>query len=107
MDFLAILLFHYSLTGGYILSYPALQANCPTLTMLLIVASAAPKGVGHEKLKANFNTSKMLEPRLKDLIDTNFVTITDGRYKLTKRGNLLLGIFSFLRSLLGLPAGIG
>ncbi len=107
VDFLAILLFHYSLAGGYILSYPALQANCPTLTMLLIVARATPKGVEREKLQANFNTSKMLEPRLKDLIDTDFVTITDGRYKLTKKGGLLLGIFGFFRKLLGLTAGIG
>lgn len=106
-DWVAVLLMHLSLSAAYILTYPAMQASCPSLKMLLIIGASMPRGSTHEELKAPFAVENLLIPRIKDLVDARFARESDGYYSITRRGLVVLTPFMLLRRMLGLPRGKG
>lgn len=106
-DWPLVFLLHYALAGAYIMSYPAVQAVSPSLTMLLIVGSAAPRGLTYDELRSHFNSKELLQARLHDLKEGSLAVEVDGWFRLTWRGLLLIRFTGFLRSLLGLPQGKG
>jgi hypothetical protein len=97
LDLTSVFFFHLSLVSAYILTYPAIQAICPSMSMLLIINASMPQGATHEKLKSSFNIEGLLHPRLRDLADNRFVVESDGSFSITKRGVFILGFFMILR----------
>lgn len=107
IECISISLLHLSLAFTYIMSYPAIQAGCPSLSILLIIGDSMPQGITSEELKSTFTTKGLVWLRLKDLVDSNLAVETDGCYTITGSGRLLLGFFMVLRRFLGLPIGEG
>jgi hypothetical protein len=107
LDILSVFFFHLSLVSAYILTYPAAQASCPSLSMLLVISASMPLGSTYEELKSSFNIEGLLQPRLRDLVTSRFVEESDGRFSITKRGVFVLSFFIFIRRILGLPPGKG
>lgn len=106
-EWLSIFFMYFSFVGAYILSYPAIQASCPSLSILLIIRDSMPRGTTYEELKSLFDIKGLVNPRLKDLVDSRFAVEKDGYYTIAKQGKLVLKIFMFLRRFLGLPMGAG
>lgn len=107
VDLAAVLLLYFALVAAYILSYPAMQARCPTLRMVLRIEGAMPRGLAFEELAASFDRRDILEDRIEDLARSGFIRESGKGYAITRRGLVLLKPFLILRSLLGLPAGSG
>lgn len=103
-DWPLVFLLHFALAGAYILSYPAIQAVSPSLAILLVVESSAPQGLTYDELCSHFTAEDLLEARLLDLKDGRLAVESDGWFRLTWRGLLLVRFNRFLRALLGLPA---
>lgn len=106
-DWLGVLLMHLSLVAAYILSYPAIQAKCPSLTMLLLIENSMEKGSTMEELSSAFSDESIRDSRLDDLENDSMVVCRDGYYYMTAKGGLLLWPLIMLRRLLGLPTGEG
>ena len=104
---LLVFLLHFSLSGAYILSYPAIQAVSPSLAILLIVRSYMPDGLAYTELRSHFTVEDLLEARINDLKDALLVTESDGYLRLAPRGFFLIRFTGFLRKLLGLSVGKG
>jgi hypothetical protein len=107
VDIMAVYMFHITLAAAYILTYPALQAQCPTLSMLLIIGHSMPDGAKSDELKSTFEVAHLLEPRLRDLVGSGMVNKIDDSYTITGKGLFILSPLLMLRKLLGLPAGRG
>lgn len=106
-EWASALLMHFSFSSAYILTYPAIQAGCPSLRMLLIIGSGMPDGVTHEELEKEFGVETLFLPRVKDLLGSNFVKEDKGMLTLTATGRILAGFFALYRKAIGLPAGRG
>jgi hypothetical protein len=105
-DLLAVFLLHFSLAGVYIFSYPAAQAISPSLKMLLYIRSSRG-GSTLEELLSGFDERELFEERIRDLIGESLVAEGPDGIELTFSGKRLVGVFIFIRRLLGLPIGKG
>ncbi len=106
-EWASALLMHLSFSSAYILTYPAIQAGCPSLRMLLIIGSGMPEGIAHDNLRNEFGIETLFLPRVKDLLDSGFVKEDKDNLMLTARGRILAGFFALYRKAIGLPAGRG
>ena len=106
-DWLGVLLMHLSLASAYILSYPAIQAKCPSLTMLLLIESSKAKGATRRSLSHAFSDESLRDSRLNDLVNDSMLVCRGGEYYMTAKGGLFLWPLIILRRLLGLPTGEG
>lgn len=104
---LGVLLMHLSLASAYILSYPAIQAKCPSLTMLLLIEDSGRDGSTLEELSLAFTDESLRDSRLDDLVDDSMVVIRGEDYHMTFKGAIFLWPLMMLRRLLGLPSGEG
>ncbi len=106
-DQAAVFLLDFALAAAYIISYPAIQARCPTLQMVLKIDGSMPGGLGFEEIAASFDRRDILEDRIEELARSGLIRESGKGYAITRRGLVLLKPFLILRSLLGLPAGSG
>ncbi|MCR4287057.1 MAG: hypothetical protein NUW09_03485 [Deltaproteobacteria bacterium] len=106
-EWAAAVLMHCSFSSAYILTYPAIQAGCPSLRMLLIIGSGMPEGITHESLRKEFGVETLFLPRIKDMLDSGFVKEDKDNLMLTATGRILAGFFALYRKAIGLPAGRG
>jgi hypothetical protein len=89
----------------YVMTYPALEVESPTLLMIDILARAEPVGLTKDELYRRLSDDVLVIPRIEDLLREDLATETGGRCRLTKRGRRLEQVFSVWRRILG--AGIG
>jgi hypothetical protein len=96
---------HCALSAAYIMSYPAIEADSPSLKIIRVVA-AAPAGMNSAEIKKLFggDMAHGFKERLKK---EAFITGNGQTEALTAKGRVWVGIFSAYRSLLGLPEGKG
>jgi len=102
-----VLLWHLALSAAYIMSYPAIQAECPTLKIILAVRDSMPKGMRVKAINDIFCNDRLLSDRFDDLINDDLISRKDGKWSLSLKGSLLVSFFSIYRKLLGLPLGEG
>jgi hypothetical protein len=104
------ILLYYALAGVYIQTYPAIQANCPSLFITYFIGKHL-NGVDLNEIK-NIVDSKCLtkvDTRIEDLVKDGFVKIDPSKkITLTSKGDLLATLFILYRSkFLGLTEGEG
>lgn len=102
-----VFLWHVLLSLVYIMSYPAVQAECPTLKIVLSVADSMPNGMTIEDVGDIFSEDALLNERVEDLIRDGLIFLNEDKCVLSCKGYLLAAFFSGYRGLLGLPAGEG
>lgn len=101
-------LLHVALSCAYIQTYPAAQAQSPTLKMLLLVRSAIPEGSTDEQLLRGMDQRAMLHDRIRDLMEAGLLKEhPGGRLSLAAHGVLMIAPFAALRRILGLERGKG
>lgn len=106
-DWLAVYLLHFALSLAYILSYPAVEAVSPSLSILLMLGASNHHGMLCEDLLHVFDDEVVLEPRIQDLIESGLVVKSDGYLTVTLHGSTFVKCFILLRHVLGLPIGKG
>jgi len=104
-DYLYISLFVLSAAAAYIITYPALEADSPSLAIVSRIAAAGPRGLSDDEIYHEMGNDILVTPRIRDLLDEKLVRIRDGKYRLTRSGSLFVGIFIFYRGLLNLNKG--
>lgn len=102
LERVAIYLLHFAISGIYISSYPAAQANSPSLQILLMFKKSGNNGLTKSEILSGFDHVSILGARMKDLVDTSLLKQKNGGYELTFRGRLFIGVFVFYRTALGL-----
>lgn len=90
---------------AYMITYSAVQADSPTMAILLKIEGTGPRGRSREEILADLDDAVLLLPRLDDLVIGNLVTLRDGRFVITRQGSLLARTYIFYRGLLGMEKG--
>ena len=92
---------------SYILSYPAVEADSPTVAMVMRLMDAGPDGLPVDEFLRDMNDELLVLPRVRDLLRDGLAVLdpADGRYRLSTKGRLMGRLFSTYRGLLGLPLG--
>ncbi|MFA5160859.1 MAG: hypothetical protein WC421_01310 [Elusimicrobiales bacterium] len=94
-----------SMALAYIITYSAVEADSPTLVIALAIRAAGGAGLSPEEIFAGFDDGRLIAPRLGDLVSDKLAVIENGRYRITRRGRLLAGIFTAYRALIGAGKG--
>ncbi len=94
-----ILLF-ISVTAAYIVSYPAIEADSPTLTIIKAVSEAGSEGLDKDRLDRMMNDDLLVIPRMKDMVSDEMVYSDGKRYKLTPKGFAMARVFLFYRNII-------
>jgi len=89
-----------SATLVYIVSYPAIEVDSPTLLIIKAVFDAGPGGLDKSKLELMINDDLLIKPRIRDMLFDNMVYLDGRKYKLLLKGLILARIFSFYRNII-------
>ena len=100
-----IAVFHVALSLAYVVAYSALEEQSPSMTLLLQVARAKPRGQTREELAALLEGRSPAEARLDAMLRDKMVTRSDGQYRLTTKGTLWAAVFSCWLRLLKMDKG--
>lgn len=98
-------LLYTAMALSYMITYSAVQADSPTMAILLQMEQAGARGCGREEILAQLNDAVLILPRLDDLVIGHLVVRSDDRYTITERGSLLARIYMFYRTLLKMRKG--
>ena len=94
-----------SFTLGYIITYSALEADSPSLLMVMAITNAGPGGLDHDEFERTMSDDLLIRPRIRDLVRDGMIVSVDGRYRLTPKGRRFVQVFVTFRGLLGAPKG--
>ncbi len=106
-EILSTALLHSALAAAYIQTYPAMQARCPTLALLIAIKRSKTAGISYNELQTAFSSDNPIQERISDLSNSRMIFKTGSCHSITRRGLLLLWPLMALRGLLGLPTGKG
>ncbi len=90
-----------SVAVAYIVSYPAIEVDSPTLIIIKAVSDAGPQGLDKSRLEEMMNDDLLIMPRIKDMLSDNMVYLDGKRYKLMAKGLIMARLFSFYRNIIG------
>lgn len=90
---------------AYLVTYSAIQADSPTMTLVLRLGEAGPSGLSVDEMLADLDDDVLVTLRLEDLVAGNLVRRHDGRYVISRRGALLAKTYIVYRRLLGMEKG--
>jgi len=104
-EFAHIGAFAIAVALAYIITYSAIEAESPTLAMILAIAEAGDVGFEQKAFHERMNDSLLVEPRIEDLVRDGHLGFSNGPYQLTRKGRLFIAIFRLQRQILGLGLG--
>ena len=96
---------HLVLTLAYLNTYPALEADSPSLVVTGTIFQAGRDGLAKDIFQESMTDDILLVPRLKDLLLDEMAFMEGEKYRLTSKGIWLARIFSFYRHLIRAPKG--
>ena len=106
-EYLHICLFFTSLTFAYVVTYPAIEVDSPSLLIIMSIYKAGLEGFDKKKLYEILTDDILVKPRIKDLIVGNMVymDMDMDKLKLTKKGVFFVRIFIMYRKLMNAQKG--
>lgn len=93
------LILYMSFFSCYIMTYPVFAADSPSLIIADIVKNSN-RGISYNKLLNSFDNSILLHPRIRDLLEENYIKYEKDKYKLTAKGKILSDIFINYRKII-------
>lgn len=105
VNYVHIAVFFLSLFTLYLFSYSAIEADSPSLVIVMRVAQAGKDGLPREKIEESLVDNLLVEPRLQDLVDAKLVDLAGAVYKINKKGIFFIKPFIAFREFLGLGKG--
>ncbi|PIQ99600.1 MAG: hypothetical protein COV66_10625 [Nitrospinae bacterium CG11_big_fil_rev_8_21_14_0_20_45_15] len=104
-EYLHISLLFLVLTLSYLNTYPGLEADSPSLVIVMTIHKAGDQGLPVNEFYQILNDDLLVKPRIRDLLTDHMAVLKEGRYCLTPKGKLMAQLFGFYRSLLGASKG--
>jgi hypothetical protein len=104
-QFLQFWLYYVSLTLAYVITYSAVEADSPSLIIIMRISESGTKGLSHKGLQALINDEILVEARLRDLLTDKMAELTDGKYRLRAKGVVMAQLFRFYRNIMGANKG--
>lgn len=105
INYIYIAVLFFSLFLVYLLTYPAIEADSPSLAIMLQIARAKNNGITAAQIKELLKDNLLVEPRLKDLVDAKMVELNGSVYKINRKGILFIQPFIVYRKFLQLGKG--
>lgn len=105
LDFWNFVMLYAALTLSYMITYSAVQADSPIMTILLWIQQSGSEGLTREEMLAELNDQILVIPRLEDLVVGKLVMVRRGRYVIGPRGAFLAKIYISYRALLKMERG--
>ncbi len=102
---LQALLLSLAFAAGYVMTYPAIEVESPTLVMIQAIARRGDEGLARATLFAQLNDEVLVAPRVRDLLSDGLAVEREGRLHHSTRGRRLVNLFFIWRRLLGASAG--
>lgn len=96
-----VALFVLAVMGAYVITYTAVEADSPTLVMVMLIRAAGPEGLDRKVFAALLTDELLVLPRLRDMVRDGTAIMEGGRYRLTAKGRRFARIFGAYRRLLG------
>jgi hypothetical protein len=100
-------IWHGALSSAYMMTYPAIQAGCPSLKIIRAISSSMPRGMTGQEIIRIFPEESLFSDRFNDLIDDGLISRAGINWKITNRGRFLARFFLIYRRILNLPPGGG
>lgn len=105
LDYATFALLYVGLVLAFGTTYSAVQADSPTMSVLLAIEATGGPGLGLAELLDRFTDRVLVVPRLDDLVAGGLARLRDGRYVIAPRGVLFARTFVLFRRLLGFERG--
>ena len=102
---LQALLLALALTAGYVMTYPAIEVESPTLVMIQAIARRGEEGLARTTLFAQLTDEVLVAPRVRDLLSDGLAVERGGRLYLSESGRRLVELFFVWRRVLGAREG--
>lgn len=100
-----VVLLYGALAMAYFVTYPAIQADSPSMTVLLIIERAGAAGLSREELDRALGDDVLVLPRLDDLVAGHVVSVRGDRYVVGAGGAALARLHLGYRALLRMEKG--
>ena len=98
----------FTLSCCYILFFPAVQTESPTLTMVRhLDRNKCADGLTRDEIMAAMCTDQPIQDRLMDLQNNGLIRASAGPQRLSGPGRLVAAFFYNYRRAMGLPCGEG
>ena len=104
-EYCHVTLYFTSFTLAYMITYSALEAESPTLAMILIIAKNGSMGLKQQSLYNLMTDEILVIPRIKDLLKDKMIVLNHEKYIITPKGVLFAKIFTTFRKILGAEKG--
>ncbi len=91
--------------AGYVMTYPAIEVESPTLVMIQAIARRGDAGLARATLFEQLNDEVLVAPRVRDLVREGLAIERGGRLHLSPRGHRLVSWFLVWRRVLGAGEG--
>jgi len=102
-EYLHICLFFVSLTLAYMITYSALEADSPSLVMVMAINSAEPEGLDKKRFGELMSDETLVMPRIRDVLTDKMVYMEGDKYRLTPKGAFMARMFTLWRRLINAP----
>jgi hypothetical protein len=102
---LQALLLALALAAGYVMTYPAIEVESPTLVMIQAIARRGEEGLARTTLFAQLTDEVLVAPRVRDLLSDGLAVERGGRLYLSDGGRRLIRLFFVWRRVLGAREG--
>ena len=104
-ELLHVGLFFVSVTLAYTITYSALEADSPSLVMILAIADAGDDGLDQHSFDQAMTDEILVAPRVRDLLRDHLASLDGETYRITPKGRRFVRIFLVHRGLLGAGKG--
>jgi hypothetical protein len=105
LDLTNFIVLYLALVPAYVTTFSAVQADSPTMVVLLLVEAAGARGLSRAEVLDRVGDDVLVAPRLQDLVDSGLARREGGRYVIEPRGALLAAAHSAYRRLLRMEPG--
>lgn len=105
VEYLTFAMLYTGLAFAYVSTFSAVQADSPSLLLLLIINEAGDRGVSRQELDEQLGDNVMIIPRVQDLITGGLAVRQGPRYVIEPRGALLAAVHTRYRAFLKMGKG--
>ena len=104
-EYIHICIFFTAMALSYIITYVAIEADSPSIVMIMKISGAGPEGLPKKELRRALTDDLLIKPRIEDLLNDKLILTDRDRYRLTSKGSRFVCPFIMYRKLLGLQKG--
>lgn len=94
-----------ALVLAYTVTYSAVQADSPTMSVLFRIEASGDHGLSYDELASELDDAVLVIPRLEDLVAGGLAVRDGGRYTIAPAGALLARVYIVYRGILRMEKG--